>query len=95
VPGRGALLRNCSTLVATSGRVCAAVRISSYLSDVSPCFSTAAVVSRSACCSWAQSESAPSEQTTSYSDTELKSFAAAAVEVHRIFAAFVFFALVP
>jgi len=44
---------------------------------------------------WAQSESAPSEQTTSYSDTELKSFAAAAVEVHRIFAAFVFFALLP
>jgi len=33
---------------------------------------------------WAQSESAPTEQTTSYSDTELKSFAAAAVEVHRI-----------
>ena len=33
---------------------------------------------------WAQSESAPTEQATSYSDAELKSFAAAAVEVHRI-----------
>jgi Domain of unknown function (DUF4168) len=33
---------------------------------------------------WAQTESAPTEQTTPYSDNELKSFAAAAVEVHRI-----------
>ena len=35
---------------------------------------------------WAQSESAaaPTEQATPYSDAELKSFAAAAVEVHRI-----------
>ena len=34
--------------------------------------------------SWAQTEAAPAEQATSYSDAELKSFAAAAVEVHRI-----------
>ena len=34
--------------------------------------------------SFAQTESAPAEQATSYSDAELKSFAAAAVEVHRI-----------
>ena len=33
---------------------------------------------------WAQTESTPTEQATPYSDTELKSFAAAAVEVHRI-----------
>jgi len=34
---------------------------------------------------WAQSEQAPIEQsTTTYTDAELKSFAAAAVDVHRI-----------
>ena len=34
---------------------------------------------------WAQSEQAPTEQSkAAYSETELKSFAAAAVDVHRI-----------
>jgi len=33
---------------------------------------------------WAQAETARAAQSSSYSDSELKSFAAAAVEVHRI-----------
>jgi hypothetical protein len=37
---------------------------------------------------WAQAESAPTEQTATYSDAELKSFAAAALEVHRINSAY-------
>jgi hypothetical protein len=37
---------------------------------------------------WAQTESTPTEQAAGYSDAELKSFAAAAVEVHRINSAY-------
>ena len=37
---------------------------------------------------WAQTEAPPSEPTAGYSDAELKSFAAAAVEVHRINSAY-------
>ena len=33
---------------------------------------------------WAQGEQAPTEQSKAYTDAELKSFAAAAVDVHRI-----------
>ena len=37
---------------------------------------------------WAQTEAAPTEPAATYSDAELKSFAAAAVEVHRINSAY-------